>query len=350
MRIGLYGMPTAGKSYILERIDFTECLSGSRLLREISPDFDIMSDDDKDRARRKLADKLITKSSFIMDGHYAFGNKAVFTENDGRLYDAFVYLYISQDELTKRMEGSLRNRKYLRYDISEWQRNEIESLREYCHKNEKDFYVLDNPPQNVFDDVALVIDFIRAIADGYSCVSLAKSIAADILKNCKSDTVTLMDGDKTITVEDTSHKVFGYTTHIYDGNFYTGFQSWRQKKEFEEYSFKDLNHIPVALNEKVLKSIGRDTFILTSGHERIWEFIAKELNISCYYGNEMSAETKLYVTKRLQEAGKKVVAFGDGMNDYYMLKQADKGFLVTKKDSSISRSLKGKNLEGLNFV
>ena len=64
----------------------------------------------------------------------------------------------------------------------------------------------------------------------------------------------------------------------------------------------------------------------------------------------MSAETTLYVTKKLKEAGKRVVAYGDGMNDYYMMKMADEGFLVTKQDSSISRSLKGKDLEGLKLV
>ena len=96
--------------------------------------------------------------------------------------------------------------------------------------------------------------------------------------------------------------------------------------------------------------INGTTGILTSGHERVWGFIAKELGIPYYYGTEMSAETKLYVTKKLQKSGKRVVAYGDGMNDYYMLKQADEGFLVTKQDSSISRSLKGKDLEGLKLV
>ena len=56
------------------------------------------------------------------------------------------------------------------------------------------------------------------------------------------------------------------------------------------------------------------------------------------------------MTKKLKEAGKRVVAYGDGMNDYYMMKMADEGFLVTKQDSSISRSLKGKDLEGLKLV
>ena len=250
----------------------------------------------------------------------------------------------------ERMEASERNRKYLSFDIAAWQKSETERLRAYCHDNNKDFYVIDNPPENRFDDVSDLIDFIRAVVDGYSCVSLADRCARDILSKSTSDTITLMDGDKTITIEDSSNKVFGYKTQLYDGNFYTGYQSWKQGKEFAQYSFEDLTQMPVSLNEEVRKAIDGDTYILTSGHERVWGFIAKELGIPYYWGTEMSAETKLYVTKKLQEAGKRVVAYGDGMNDYYMLKQADEGFLVTKQDSSISRSLKGKNLEGLKLV
>ena len=108
--------------------------------------------------------------------------------------------------------------------------------------------------------------------------------------------------------------------------------------------------MPVSLNEKVRKAIDGDTYILTSGHQRVWGFISKELGVPCYFGIEMSAETKLYITKKLQKAGKCVIAYGDGMSDYYMLKQANEGFLVTKKDSSISRSLNGKDLEGLKIV
>ena len=116
MRIGLYGMPTSGKTYILDRIDFIESLSGSRFLREICPDFDKKDDAVKNMVRQKLADLLSEKDSFIMDGHYAFGDKVVFTENDGQLYDVFVYLYILPELLLKRMEASERNRKYLCFD------------------------------------------------------------------------------------------------------------------------------------------------------------------------------------------------------------------------------------------
>ena len=350
MKIGLYGLPTSGKTYILEKIDFIKVIQGSRMLHELCPEFDSVDEDKKSIVRQKLANLLAKEETFIMDGHYSFGDNVVFTEADGCLYDTFMYLYISPEALESRMKMSERNRKYLVNDVEEWQNTEIDKLREYCHTNDKDFYVIDNPPTNVFDNVSEVLDFIRTVVNGFSCKRMAERCTNKILMDSHSDTIVLMDGDKTLTTEDTSHAVFGYTTHIYDGNFYTGYQSWRQSKEFESYSFENLTDIPVPINEEVNKAITNDTFILTSGHEKVWHYIASQLNVPFYSGVEMAAETKFFITKNLQKANKKVVAYGDGMNDYYMLKQADKGFLVTKKDGSISRSLRKKNIEGLNCV
>ena len=119
MRIGLYGMPTAGKSYILDKIDFIKVMAGSKMLREICPDFDLKDEAGKGAVRQQLADILASTDTFIMDGHYSFGDKLAFTENDGRLYDVFLYLYISPEILRERMEASERNRKYLSFDIAE---------------------------------------------------------------------------------------------------------------------------------------------------------------------------------------------------------------------------------------
>ena len=130
-----------------------------------------------------------------------------------------------------------------------------------------------------------------------------------------------------------SHAVFGYTTHIYDGNFYTGFQSWRQAEEFKTYCFDDLKELPVGLNEKVCKVLNMDSFILTSGHERVWNFISDYLGVLYFAGVEMSAETKFFITKKLQEAGKTVIAYG-------------KKVYVSKKDSIIEDYLyKEKSLD-----
>ena len=353
MKIGLYGMPGAGKTYILERIPFLRTMAGSRMLRECDPEFDSRDEAGKEKARREMARMLREGHSgddFIMDGHYAFGEKQVFTEEDGELYDVFLYLYLSPDVLKARMGASEKNRKYLEFPIGAWQDREIAGLRHYCHGHEKDFYVIDSPPEYVFGETDDVVGFIREIVEGYSCAAFAGKCAEEILGRSRASAVTLLDGDRTLAIEDTGRDVLGYSTHVFDGNFYTGYQVWRQNREFQGYLVPDLRRMPVRLNERVWKGIVGDAFLLTSGHERIWSRIAEELQIPFFGGNQMAAETKLYITKRLQRAGKKVTAYGDSMNDYYMLRQADWGYLVRRPDGSVSGSLKGKDKEGLHYV
>jgi len=350
MRIGLYGMPSSGKTYILDRIDFIEVLAGSKLLRRMDPDFDLKDKVGREQTRKIMADSLFAKNDFIMDGHYAFGDELAFTEEDGKLYDAFLYLYSDPDLLRSRIKVSEKNQRYLTYDLASWQQKEISGLRDYCHIHNKDFYVLDNPPSNDHSEPEVILDFIKDIVGGYSCAAYAKRCVQTILATCNGKTVFLLDGDKTLTFEDSSNAVFGYKTHLFDGNFYTGYQRWKQEREFKEYTIPNIQTLPVHLNETVLSAITGPAYILTSGHERIWEFISKSLNMPCFCGVDMSAETKLYITKTLQDNNLSVIAYGDSMNDYYMLKQADHGFLVKKPNGSISRSLKGKNLEGLTII
>ena len=109
MRIGLYGLPTAGKSYILSAVRNLEVLSGSSLLKEIAPDFHDLTDAQKEGVRQELALQLRKRDKFIMDGHYSFGDAVVFTEADGQLYDTFLYLYVDPKIISERMSDSIRN-------------------------------------------------------------------------------------------------------------------------------------------------------------------------------------------------------------------------------------------------
>ena len=177
MRIGLYGLPCAGKTFILDRVRNFTGLSGSSLLNEIAPDFTSLDENEKEAARKKLAIRLSTENNFIMDGHYAFGDKVVFTKEDGQLYDAFIYLYVAPEVLMKRMSESEKNRKYLKHDIQKWQDEEVLMLRKYCHEHDKDFYVVDNPKEGYFSDISMVLEFIDSIAAGFSCVKFARDIA-----------------------------------------------------------------------------------------------------------------------------------------------------------------------------
>ncbi len=350
MKIGLYGMPTAGKTTILKQIDFLPVLHGSTSLHELAPNFSMLNEKDKKLVRLEFAQKCRTFNKLLMDGHYAFGDQVVFTENDGDLYDCFLYLYVHPDILRERMQRAEKNHKYLQYDISAWQDLEVERLREYCHKHDKDFYVLDCQPGNMSVQTDIAVSFIRTIYNGYSNISFARKIAKQILSKAKAKTITLLDGDKTLIREDSSYLAFQYQTHIFDGNFYTGFQTWMQYLEFESYRIDPTNPPKIHRNEKLPKMFHGDAFILSAGNESIWKAIAKHFGLTVFSGSAMSSDTKYFVTKFLRAQGYQVFAYGDSMGDYYMLKEADKGFLMTKQDGTISRSLKGKNMEGIQYV
>ncbi|MCI8548691.1 MAG: AAA family ATPase [Bacilli bacterium] len=355
MRIGLYGLPTAGKTFILDAVRNFEVLAGSSLLKTLAPNFHTMTAEEKTHVRKQLAEQFRDKDNFIMDGHYSFGDEVAFTDEDGELYDIFLYLYVDPAILKKRMEDSVRNRKYLAFDVEKWQMFEVESLRRYCHEHNKDFYVLDNPEKGYFPDVSVVLEFIDSLAAGYSCVSYARKCAETILKKTEVKLVCLADGDKTLIIEDSS-AVLGYKTHIFDGNFYTGFQAWRHNREMTDFlrsidwicpSFEKLG---IHFNRSVIERIKAPCFVLTAGHYGIWKEIANELKMPMYCGEQMSAETKYFIAKFLQEQGVRIVAYGDSMNDYYMLKQADEGYLIAKADGTLSRSLKHMDTEGITVV
>ena len=354
MRIGLYGVPTAGKTYILEKIKFMPVLVGSKLLRERNTNFDNCDEIEKENTRKQVAKLLINENkSFIMDGHYSFGDKIAFTEEEGQMYDIYLYLYVSPEILKQRITTSLKNSsKYANFDIEQWQNKEILDLRQFCHQNNKDFYIIDNPKSHYDEEYTLlVLNFIKDIVLGYSCVSYAEKCANCIIQESKSDIVHLFDGDKSLTLEDTSKSIIAYKTDIFDNNFYTGFQIWKQYQEFNYYPLaQNIDISTIKYNEKVKNNLTANSFILSSGHKIIWEKISQYLGITYYGGIQLSAETKFFITKKLQEANKFVIAYGDSNNDYYMLKQANKGFLVRKADGSISKSLINQNLAGLNYV
>lgn len=357
MKIGLYGLPGTGKSHILNKIDFINVVEGSSTMKKIFPDFDILDEIGKNIVRKQFAENLLQNDDFIMDGHYSFGDKIAFTEADGSLYDVFLYLYINPVILLKRMNESDKNSKYAKYDIEKWQKNEIYMLREYCHEHDKDFYVIDCPENGCFEDVEDILAFIKDICRGYSCVGFARTCAEQIIRNeLGNKNIILADGDKTVTVMDTSNLIYGYTTKIFDNNFYTGYQAWRHFNNFQRnYLVKEVallrDKIPfLKLNEIVTSKLGKNSYILTSGEESVWKIISSNLKTTYFGGRQMSADTKFFITKYLKKAGKYIVAYGDGMNDYYMLKEADEAFLISKPDGSISRSIKNMNLGGIQIV
>lgn len=200
-----------------------------------------------------------------------------------------------------------------------------------------------------FDDINTVLKFVYAVLEGFSCVNFAKKTADNILSMSDFTDITLTDGDRTLIREDSSSLV-GYKTHIFDGNFYTGFQSFVHHENMMKYTnaSKKLPIPECTYNDFVLKHMDNG-FVLTSGQPDIWKDISEKIKRPVFFGNQMSSDTKFFITKFLQK-NRKVRAFGDSMNDYFMLKRADEAFLIAKPTGEISSSLKNRNLEGIHIV
>ncbi len=144
--------------------------------------------------------------------------------------------------------------------------------------------------------------------------------------------------------------MFDYKTHLFDGNFYSGFQSWKQYREFETYGIHVPEYIGVHKNPKMPRKLDGEVYILSSGNKTVWERLAQQFDMKAFAGREMSAETKYFVTKFLREQGKRILAYGDSMSDLFMLQEADEGYLISKEDGRISRSLAGVELGGVTIV
>lgn len=355
-------MPTSGKTHLLESVKDTygwNVYSGSELLKKLAPNFSDLDKEKKKAVRVQLANELMRTDDFLMDGHYAFETEKVFTEEDGSLYDAFVYLYVAPEILHERLVLSEKNQAFAKKTVSEltkWQTAEINGLRKYCHDHDKDFYICDDPENGYCKDETPVLNFLNVIRNGYSCVSYAKECREAIETGISGYIVSLADGDKTVIEED-STAMFGYRTHIFDGNFYTGYQAWRHFDLWERYKIDhpEINAASVPetihIRQTVLNALREQSgAILTSGNLSFWERFGKQYRILVFGGAEMSADTKFFIAKFLKSAAYHVNAYGDSRNDYDMLLEADEGFFIARPDRSISRSLNGCDLSRIRIV
>ena len=350
MRFALYGLPCAGKTTIFEGLTIPVIHGSTELNKMASGRFSDLPDADKNALRIRYAEQLKARTdSFISDGHYSFLDDVAFTDADGELYDVFIYLYCEPEIISERLKSSDKNRRFAELSVErirKWQSFEIESLRAESHKRNKDFYV-------VKDITAEGLQaFIDSIENGFSSFGIAEDIANQIIhfypQPCD---IHICDGDKTI-IEQDSFRVCtgGHDTHVFDGNFYTGYQAFQFTKEVENLSYDTEKLRTVDLNGTIFGMVAdKNHVILSSGIKMLWKQLSEQFTLKNVIADTLiSADTKYFVVKLLQEKGYTVTAYGDGRNDYYMLKQADKGYLYIGK--YLSRSLRDSDLSGISLV
>ena len=350
MKFSLYGLPCSGKTTVLNSLKIP-VIHGSAELNKLSGGkFSDLSEDEKHDVRIKYAEQLSRMNgSIISDGHYSFLDNVVFTEADANLYDVFIYLYCEAEIIHERLAGSSKNTRFADLSaerIRKWQNFEIESIREECHKRNKDFYVV----RDISSDELQA--FIEKIENGFSSYGLAEKIT-DHIRTLYPNPCELhiCDGDKTIIKQDSFRLCTNeYMVRSFYGNFYTGFQSFNFDHEVQDlsYDFEKLNF--VELNDMIMsKMAGKSYIILSSGIKEIWERLSAHLGLKNVIADTMiSADTKYFIVKQLQELGYKITAYGDGKNDLYMLKKADESYLCIGK--YLSRSLKYADTSGIKLL
>lgn len=239
------------------------------------------------------------------------------------------------------MLASDKNRRFAGYDLASWQSVEIEKLREACHRHGRDFYVISDGGEHF-------AEFISALRCGFSSMRYGLRVAEEVygyLAANEKDSfhAVLADGDKTLSETDTEYQFSMFRTKVFDGDFYTGYQTWLHAKERTEYPYETGQ---IVLRKDILDAVKAGGAVISSGDPRIWTDLGKRYGFHVYVGDEISADAKYFAAKRLQELGGMITAYGDTMSDYYMLKEADIGILVSNK-GRISGSLDGRDLHGL---
>lgn len=350
MKYVLYGLPCAGKTTLLSELTTPVIHGSTELNRMASGRFSDLPDDKKAELRVKYAEWLSEREdSFISDGHYSFLDDVVFTEADGSLYDVFMYLYCDPEIIVQRIQLSPKNERFSKLSVErirKWQSYEIECLRKECHNRNKDFYVIHDATS------ADLQEFINQIENGFSSYAFAESIVDRIISiysvPCE---LHIVDGDKTI-IEKDSFRVStnNYITHAFDGNFYTGYQSMKFTQETESLNYNMSILSTLRLNDAVYSRIADKNYIvLSSGVPKLWDKLSELHVLKNVIANTLiSADTKYFVVKLLQDKGYEVIAYGDGKNDYYMLRQADKGYLYI--GSYLSRSLRDTDTAGISLI
>lgn len=350
MKYALYGLPCSGKTTLLDDLKINVVHGSAELNKMASGRFSDLPDTEKNALRIRYAEQLKARTeSFISDGHYSFLDEVVFTEADGELYDVFIYLYCEPETISERLKNSVKNKRFagLSFErIRKWQNFEIENLRAECHKRSKDFYVVHDLTSSNLQN------FIDNIEKGYGSYDIAKHIADKIIKIYPSPCeIHICDGDKTIIEQDSFRACTNnYITHAFDGNFYTGYQSLQFSMEIKNIVYDISKLSAITLNKEIYNRISdKNYIILSSGITKLWDKLSVRFGLkNVTAATLMSADTKYFAVKLLQEKGYTVTAYGDSKNDLYMLKQADKGYLYIGK--YLSRSLRDSDLSGISLI
>jgi uracil phosphoribosyltransferase/phosphoserine phosphatase len=290
----------------------------------------------------------------------------------------------AQETLASRREKDIGK---TREDISEddlltWKCFERDHLRRQCYEAGILFTALKSPE---VESVARLVDNWVNVTEDLN-VSHALAHLDKLLKKTHHDTslgtVLVMDGDKTLTDEDTgnifwkaalNHQNLDPLKAIFSGKGGYSFNAFRQAALLygELNEFDDLCPVVAKLVTiypeflKFIEYVAQDAgsrvevLVVTCGSGRVWETILHDgyglEHINIIGGGHHSdsfvvtPSVKSALVSRLQNKyGAQVWAFGDSVLDLPMLARADKAIVVVGAEESRSRSMESALMKAID--
>lgn len=408
--IGVYGISGCGKSTLLGqlkemlgsfRYQFCE---GAEVITSFFQgphgldDFRNLPPEQKTQIRemaiRKIAqDAAVNKKISIVTGHFMFwsdkGDKGdvVWTQGDLETYTHIIYLDLPQETLASRREKDIgKTREHISEgDLLTWKCFERDHLRRRCYEAGILFTALKSPE---VESVARLIDDWVNVTEDLN-VSHALAHLDKLLKKTHHDTglgtVLVMDGDKTLTDEDTGNIFWKVALNrqiylnldplksIFGGKGKYSFNAFRQAALLygELNEFDDLCPVVAKLVTvypeviKFIEYVARDAgsrvkvLVVTCGLAHVWETILHDgyglEHIDVIGGGRHSdsfvvtPSVKSALVSRLQNKyGARVWAFGDSVLDLPMLAKADKAIVVVGAEESRSRSMESALMKAID--
>ena len=112
----------------------------------------------------------------------------------------------------------------------------------------------------------------------------------------------MVDGDKTIIIQDSYRFCCNGKTKIFDGDFYTGYQSFLFEKELQTASIDKSKIAEITINNEVYDIVASNNYVvLSSGIKDLWSDIANAKNLGTIFASPyISADVKYYVVKQFE--------------------------------------------------
>ncbi|MBR2254848.1 MAG: hypothetical protein IJ856_03380 [Candidatus Methanomethylophilaceae archaeon] len=363
MRMVLYGLPCAGKDALVSQMDFVDRIKESDWLdAQSGGGFINLSPQERQELRRRFIDIIETSphdvavnDCFSIPSENGFSQ--LFTKDDSRCYDVFVYIDLPAEVVLNGIAGYGKESPIPLMsveDVLAWRDSEVSELQSTCMALGKEFIIFD--PK--FDPS---LEFFKGLFEGRILTAPQVSrLAADRILGATDEPVILIsDGDKTLADYDLTRSlevpVLVDLIDVFRGDRYTTFQFWAVYRHYTDLPGLDqkkreaaeavMFNLPL-LND--LAQIHAYKVVVTAGSEDLWTYAAVKSGVfDMVIGADndarrnMSRFGKALIVRYLREAGRHVIALGDEIVDFDMLEEADRGYMIAhlKRNASLQAAV-----------